>query len=119
MASVFAERRAAGQQRFPDRAHAGLLLGRRLKEIQSFDPERTVVTALPSGGVAVGAAVAARLDVPLEVLVRKIGHPEAPELGLGAIAEGGEPALRRGDARPGRPGPRPTWPESSPGSAPN
>jgi putative phosphoribosyl transferase len=94
MASAFAERRAAGQQRFPDRAYAGLRLGRRLKEIQVFNPERTVVAALPRGGVAVGAAVAACLDVPLEVLVtRKIGHPEEPELGLGAIAEGGEPVF--------------------------
>ena len=34
------------------------------------------------------------LHVPVEVLVtRKIGHPEQPELGLGAIAEGGEPVF--------------------------
>jgi putative phosphoribosyl transferase len=42
----------------------------------------------------VGANVARRLHVPVEVLVtRKIGHPEQPELGLGAIAEGGEPVF--------------------------
>ena len=77
MASAFTERRAAGQQRFPDRAYAGLLLGRLLVEEQKpFDPERTVVAALPRGGVAVGVAVAGCLRVPLEVLVtRKIGHP--------------------------------------------
>ena len=34
------------------------------------------------------------LDAPLDVIVvRKIGHPEAPEFGLGAIAEGGEPVF--------------------------
>ena len=95
MASAFAERRAAGQQRFPDRAYAGLLLGRLLLDEQKpFDPERTVVAALPRGGVAVGVAVAGCLRVPLEVLVtRKIGHPAEPELGLGAIAEGGEPVF--------------------------
>ncbi len=95
MASAFAERRAAGHGRFPDRAYAGLLLGRRLLEEQGpFDPERTVVAALPRGGVAVGAAVAECLRVPLEVLVtRKIGHPDEPELGLGAIAEGGGPVF--------------------------
>ena len=54
------------------------------------------VLAIPRGGVAVGAEVARSLGVPLDVImVRKLGHPEAPELGLGAIAEGaggaGEP----------------------------
>jgi putative phosphoribosyl transferase len=38
--------------------------------------------------------VARCLDAPLEVIVvRKIGHPEAPEFGLGAIAEGGQPVF--------------------------
>jgi putative phosphoribosyl transferase len=61
---------------------------------QDLDPERIVLTALPRGGVAVGASVARCLHVPVEVLVtRKIGHPEQPELGLGAIAEGGEPVF--------------------------
>jgi putative phosphoribosyl transferase len=57
-------------------------------------PAELVLTALPRGGVAVGVNVARRLHVPVEVLVtRKIGHPEQPELGLGAIAEGGEPVF--------------------------
>jgi predicted phosphoribosyltransferase len=48
------------------------------------------VFALPRGGVPVAAGVARALNAPLDVLmVRKIGHPEAPELGLGAIAEDG------------------------------
>ncbi len=100
MASAFPEHRAAGMVplMFPDRAAAGLLLGERLAAAYFGDcpyyPERTVVAALPRGGVAVGREVAACLDVPLEVLVtRKIGHPEEPELGLGAIAEGGEPVF--------------------------
>ncbi len=101
MASAFPEHRAAGVAPlpFPDRAAAGLLLGERLKdallESERADfPERTVVAALPRGGVAVGQEVAASLGAPLEVLVtRKIGHPEEPELGLGAIAEGGEPVF--------------------------
>ncbi len=51
---------------------------------------RPVVLALPRGGVPVGAEVARRLDAPLDVLVsRKLGAPDQPELGVGAIAEGG------------------------------
>jgi putative phosphoribosyl transferase len=95
MSGGFAPPRAVGPQRFRDRATAGLLLGLLLRSvIEDFHPERTVVTALPRGGVAVGAGVARCLRVPLDVLVtRKIGHPEEPELGLGAIAEGGEPVF--------------------------
>ena len=95
MASAFTARRAVWPMRFSDRAAAGLLLGECLRlAIGHSYPERTVVTALPRGGVAVGAGVARCLGVPLEVLVtRKIGHPDEPEVGLGAIAEGGEPVF--------------------------
>jgi putative phosphoribosyl transferase len=51
---------------------------------------RPAVFAIPRGGVAVAVGVARALNAPLDVLmVRKIGHPAAPELGLGAIAEDG------------------------------
>ncbi|SEG33253.1 putative phosphoribosyl transferase [Nonomuraea solani] len=74
---------------FADRAEAGMLLAERLRD--AHDP---VVLALPRGGVAVAAPIARRLDAPLDVLVtRKIGYPPAPELGVGAIAEGGEPVF--------------------------
>jgi putative phosphoribosyl transferase len=49
-----------------------------------------VVEALPRGGVPVAAPVAARLGIPLDVLVvRKIGCPWQPELAIGALGEGG------------------------------
>ncbi len=49
-----------------------------------------IVLALPRGGVPVAVGVAHALGAALDVLmVRKIGHPAAPELGLGAIAEDG------------------------------
>ncbi len=42
------------------------------------------------GGVPVAFEVAGALDAPLDVVVvRKLGHPRQPELGLGAIAEDG------------------------------
>jgi putative phosphoribosyl transferase len=87
-----------GPPAFDDRAEAGVLLGAALREtIGEFkcgDSERPVVFALPRGGVAVAAGVARQLNAALDVIVvRKIGHPQAPEFGLGAIAEGGEPVF--------------------------
>jgi putative phosphoribosyl transferase len=76
---------------FPDRRAAGRLLAERLKGEVALDnwPERTVVLALPRGGVAVAKEVATLLGVPMDVIVtRKIGYPFQPELGVGAIAEG-------------------------------
>jgi putative phosphoribosyl transferase len=54
--------------------------------------EQPLVMALPRGGAAVAREVARGLSAPLDVLVtRKIGYPSQPELGVGAVAEGGEP----------------------------
>ena len=100
MPTVPARRRSAPPDppAFADRAEAGERLGAALREeMEKFKfhhSERPVVFAVPRGGVAVAAGVARRLAAPLEVIVvRKIGHPEAPEFGLGAIAEGGEPVF--------------------------
>ena len=52
--------------------------------------EKPVVLALPRGGVPVAAEVARALGAPLDILlVRKLGLPSQPELGFGAIGEGG------------------------------
>jgi putative phosphoribosyl transferase len=49
-----------------------------------------VVLGMARGGVPVAAAVADALGTPLDVIVvRKLGHPAQPELGMGAIGEGG------------------------------
>lgn len=73
--------------RFRDRKHAGTRLAARLEPFRDEDP---VVVGLTRGGVPVAAAVASALGAPLDVLVvRKLGAPIQPELGLGAIAEGG------------------------------
>ncbi|MFB9838820.1 phosphoribosyltransferase [Actinoallomurus acaciae] len=76
---------------FTDRAEAGRVLAERVAALGLADP---VVLALPRGGVPVAHEVAERLGVPFDVLVtRKIGCPGQPELGVGAIAEGGEPVF--------------------------
>lgn len=63
--------------------------------------EHPVVVGLPRGGVPVAGEVARALGAPLDVLVvRKLGCPWQPELGLGAIGENGvtilnEPLIAR------------------------
>lgn len=115
MASPPARRATAppGPPAFSDRAQAGVQLGAALLAVlgqgQAAGTERgraipgsaplppaaredrpPRVFALPRGGVPVAAGVARALGASLDALiVRKIGHPAAPELGLGAIAEDG------------------------------
>ncbi|KIQ64651.1 phosphoribosyl transferase [Kitasatospora griseola] len=72
---------------FVDRVEAGRRLAARLKPLAGGD---VVVLGLPRGGVPVAAEVAKALDAPLDVIVvRKLGVPFQPELGMGAIGEGG------------------------------
>ena len=73
--------------KFSDRREAGKRLAESLGHLRGSKP---LVIGLPRGGVVVAGEVAAALDADLDVLVvRKIGAPSQPELGLGAIAEGG------------------------------
>jgi len=70
---------------FQDRSQAGRLLAAELAS-RHLGP-KTIVLALPRGGVEVGAAVAEALKVPLDVIVvRKLGVPWQPELAMGALA---------------------------------
>lgn len=72
---------------FVDRRDAGRQLADRLLPLAEEHP---VVLALPRGGVPVAFEVSAALGAALDVLVvRKIGCPWQPELGLGAIGEDG------------------------------
>ena len=72
---------------FVDRSDAGQRLGARLGDLQG---KALVVLGLPRGGVPVAAEVARALGAPLDViLVRKLGVPFQPELGMGAIGEDG------------------------------
>jgi len=73
---------------FHDREHAGRELAKRLVHLRKQSP---LVLGLPRGGVPVAYEVARALRAPLDVwVVRKLGAPTQPELGLGAVAEGGE-----------------------------
>ncbi|WP_415947174.1 phosphoribosyltransferase family protein [Streptomyces sp. KLOTTS4A1] len=72
---------------FMDRRDAGRQLADRLAH---FEGSEVVVLGMPRGGVPVAAEVAGALGAPLDVcLVRKLGVPYQPELGMGAIGEGG------------------------------
>jgi len=72
---------------FRDRVDAGRRLAELLRPLQD---QEVVVSGLPRGGVPVAAEVAAALDKPLDVVVvRKLGVPMQPELGMGAIGEEG------------------------------
>ncbi len=84
---------AAGLPSFTDRQEAGRRLAAELAFLRG---ERPVVLALPRGGVPVAAEVARSLGAPLDVIVvRKLGVPFQPELGFGAIGEGGIRLLDR------------------------
>jgi putative phosphoribosyl transferase len=78
---------------FRDRAEAGRLLAMQVAEtVSPADPpaEQPVVLALPRGGVPVAFEVAIAMGAPLDVIVvRKLGVPSQPELGMGAIGEDG------------------------------
>jgi putative phosphoribosyl transferase len=74
--------------RFDDRFDAGRFLAQQL--LHHARNPKTVVLALPRGGVPVAYEVARALDAPLDVfVVRKIGAPGYEELAMGAIATGG------------------------------
>jgi putative phosphoribosyl transferase len=82
---------------FEDRHDAGRRLA---AELAGLELDRPVVLAIPRGGVPVAAQVCRALDAPLEILaVRKLGAPGNPELGVGAIAEGGTCVLDGESAR--------------------
>lgn len=72
---------------FTDRTEAGKRLATRLAESEFG---ALVVLGLPRGGVPVAFEVAEELGAPLDVIVvRKLGVPFQPELGMGAIGEDG------------------------------
>jgi putative phosphoribosyl transferase len=75
-----------GGMSFADRHDAGRRLAQRLGYLRDQD---VVVLGLPRGGIPVAFEVARELAAPLDVIVvRKLGVPFHPELGMGAVGEG-------------------------------
>ena len=80
---------------FKNRTQAGELLAEEVARHAFSDP---VVLGLPRGGVPVAAQVAAKLKVPLDIiLVRKIGTPMQRELAVGAVVDGDVPEIVRNE----------------------
>ncbi len=78
---------------FADRADAGRRLAAMLEYLRG---EPVVVLGLPRGGVPVALEVAQALGAPLDVIVvRKLGVPSQPELGMGAVGEDGVQVINR------------------------
>lgn len=72
---------------FRDRREAGGALAELVARALT-DESEPLVLALPRGGVPVAFEVASALAAPLDVIVvRKLGVPIQPELGMGAIGE--------------------------------
>ena len=85
--------RVFGFPPFEDRRDAGRRLAGKLLR---FEDERPVVFALPRGGVPVGYEISRALGASLDVFVsRKIGAPDQPEFGIGAVAAGGVRVLNQ------------------------
>jgi putative phosphoribosyl transferase len=74
---------------YSTREQAGRMLAR---ELISYAGREVVVLGIPRGGLPVAKEVAAALHAPLDVVVvRKLGAPSQPELGIGAVVDGDHP----------------------------
>ena len=81
-----------------NRHQAGLALAKACAAWCAHDSD-SLLLALPRGGVAVAAAMASLLRLPLATWsVRKIVDPALPELAIGAVAAQGVVVWRNGDA---------------------
>jgi putative phosphoribosyl transferase len=73
---------------FSNREEAGRMLAGALSSYK----DDVVVLGIPRGGLPVAREVARALDAPLDiVVVRKLGAPGQPELGIGAVVDGDHP----------------------------
>lgn len=76
---------------FSDRHSAGRLLASGLLRFKGDEP---LILALPRGGVPVAYEIAEKLGAELDLLlVRKLGAPHHPEVGIGAVIDGANPQV--------------------------
>lgn len=69
---------------FKDRCHAGIRLAEKLEDFNRCG--NCIIFAIPRGGVVIGAVVAERLNLPLDlVITKKIRAPYNPELAIGSV----------------------------------
>ncbi|ABO51815.1 phosphoribosyltransferase [Desulforamulus reducens MI-1] len=72
---------------FENRIDAGQRMAVALEKIKI---ENGIVMAIPRGGVVVGAQIAQRFQIPLDIIIpKKIGLPHNPEIAIGAVTEDG------------------------------
>lgn len=78
--------------RFRDRTDAGEQLAVALA--QYVGQPDTIILAIPRGALQIGAVLAEKLHLPLDVvLTKKIGAPENPEFAIGAVTPDGQVLL--------------------------
>lgn len=67
-----------------DRTDAALRL---IDELETYRGDDGVVLAVPRGGVPLGYDIARAIDFDLDIaMIKKIGHPQNPELAIGAVS---------------------------------
>lgn len=72
---------------FANRYEAGQQLG---KLLEKYKNEKTIVFALPRGGIVLAKEIADVLHAPISlILAHKIGHPHQPEYAVAAMSESG------------------------------
>ncbi|AHF97391.1 phosphoribosyltransferase [Desulfurella acetivorans A63] len=74
--------------RFKNRQEAGIELAKKLKD---YIDEKTIILALPRGGVPIASILAKMLNVEFNIYIsKKIPHPDNEEFAIGAMGEFGE-----------------------------
>jgi predicted phosphoribosyltransferase len=82
---------------FQDRIQAGRILAEKL---QKYRGSKAIALGLPRGGVVVAYEIAAKLAIPLDVIItHKVPAPGNPEYAIGAVAENGVAKLNEAEIR--------------------